>query len=126
MRAILNKISIVLVCYNSSFKIRKFLQKIPSETKIFIIDNSKDYSLKKMCRSKKNVKIYFKKNDGYGSSINFAAKKIKTPYFLVAQPDVKGIQKNSLIKFANLREFRRETILNFFLKLICPNIVLHY
>ena len=99
MRAILNKISIVLVCYNSSFKIRKFLQKIPSETKIFIIDNSKDYSLKKMCRSKKNVKIYFKKNDGYGSSINFAAKRIKTPYFLVVQPDVSGIRKSSLIKF---------------------------
>ena len=99
MKNILNKISIVLVCYNSSFKIKKFIQKIPNETKIYIIDNSKDYSLKKIFRSKKNVKIYFKKNDGYGSSINFAAKKIKTPYFLVAQPDVKGIQKNSLIKF---------------------------
>ena len=99
MRKILNKISIVLVCYNSSFKLKKFVQKIPNETKIFIIDNSKDYSLKKIFKSKKNVKIYFKKNDGYGSSINFAAKKIKTPYFLVAQPDVTGIKKSSLIKF---------------------------
>ena len=33
---------------------------------------------------------------------------------------------NTLIKFDNLREFSRETILTFFLKLICPNIVLHY
>ncbi len=99
MRKILNKISIVLVCYNSSFKLKKFVQKIPNETKIFIIDNSKDYSLKKIFRSKKNVKIYFKKNEGYGSSINFAAKRIKTPYFLVVQPDVTGIKKNSLIKF---------------------------
>ena len=56
MRKILNKISIVLVCYNSSFKLKKFVQKIPNETKIFIIDNSKDYSLKKIFRSKKNVK----------------------------------------------------------------------
>ena len=99
MKKILNKISIVLVCYNSSFKLKKFVQKIPNETKIFIIDNSKDYFLKKIFRSKKNVKIYFKKNDGYGSSINFAAKKIKTPYFLVVQPDVTGIKKSSLIKF---------------------------
>ena len=99
MKKILNKISIVLVCYNSSFKLKKFVQKIPNETKIFIIDNSKDYSLKKIFRSKKNVKIYFKKNEGYGSSINFAAKRIKTPYFLVVQPDVTGIKKNSLIKF---------------------------
>ena len=99
MRKILNKISIVLVCYNSSFKLKKFVQKIPNQAKIFIIDNSKDYSLKKKFRSKKNVKIYFKKNEGYGSSINFAAKRIKTPYFLVVQPDVTGIKKNSLIKF---------------------------
>jgi len=99
MRKILNKISIVLVCYNSSFKLRKFVKKIPNATKIYIIDNSKDYSLKKLFRNKKNVKIYFTKNDGYGSSINFAAKKINTPYFLVVQPDVSGIKKNSLIKF---------------------------
>jgi len=99
MKNILNKISIVLVCYNSSFKLKKFVQKIPNETKIYIIDNSKDYSLKKKFKNKKNIKIYFKKNDGYGSSINFASKKIKTPYFLVVQPDVNGIRKSSLIKF---------------------------
>ncbi len=99
MKNILNKISIVLVCYNSSFKLKKFIQKIPSETKIYIIDNSKDYSLKKKFKNKKNIKIYFKKNDGYGSSINFASNKIKTPYFLVVQPDVSGIRKSSLIKF---------------------------
>ncbi len=99
MRKILNKISIVLVCYNSSFKLKKFIQKIPNETTIYIIDNSKDYSLKKIFRNKNNVKIYFKNNDGYGSSINFAAKRIKTPYFLVVQPDVMGIKKSSLIKF---------------------------
>ena len=34
MKNILNKISIVLVCYNSSFKLKKFVQKIPNETKI--------------------------------------------------------------------------------------------
>ena len=99
MQSILSKISIVLVCYNSSFKLKKFIQKIPNEKKILIIDNSKDYSLKKKIKRKKNVKIYFKKNDGYGSSINFASKRIKTPYFLVVQPDVTGIRKNSLVKF---------------------------
>ena len=99
MKKILNQISIVIVCYNSSFKLKKFLQNIPIETKIFIIDNSKDYNLKKLFKKKKNINIFFKKNDGYGSSINFAAKKIKTPYFLVVQPDVTGIKKRSLINF---------------------------
>ena len=74
MKNILNKISIVLVCYNSSFKLRKFIKNIPFETKILLIDNSKDYSLKKNL-VKKNIKVFYKKNDGYGSSINFASKK---------------------------------------------------
>ena len=99
MKNILNKISIVLVCYNSSFKLKKFVKKIPIETKIYIIDNSKDYSLKKIFRNKKNVNIFYKKNDGYGASINYASKKINTPYFLVVQPDVTGINKKSLLKF---------------------------
>ena len=54
MRKILDKISIVIVCYNSSFKLKEFIQKIPNETKILIIDNSKDYLLKKLFGSKKS------------------------------------------------------------------------
>ena len=88
MKNTLNQISIILVCYNSSIKLKRFLKEIPKEIQVFIIDNSKDYILKKIFKNKKNIKIYFKKNDGYGSSINFAVKKIKTPYFLVVQPDV--------------------------------------
>ena len=101
MKNILKKISIVLVSYNSSFKIKKFIKNIPKETTIFIIDNSKDKTLKKLFGNKKNIKIYYKKNEGYSSSINFASKKISTPYFLVVQPDVSGINKNSLITFFN-------------------------
>ena len=99
MKKILKEISIVLISYNSSLKLKKFIKNIPKETKIYIIDNSKDYYLKKIFKDKKNIKIFFKKNNGYGSSINFAAKKLKTPYFLVVQPDVTGIDKQSLIKF---------------------------
>ena len=101
MKSILEKISIVLICYNSSFKLKKFLKNIPKETKVYLIDNSKDYSLKKLFGHKKNIKIYYKKNNGYGASINYAVKKIKTEYFFVIQPDVKGITKNSLITFYN-------------------------
>ena len=101
MKNILKKISIVLVSYNSSLKINKFINIEPKETKILIIDNSKDINLKKLFRNKKNVKIFYKKNEGYSSSINFATKKINTPYFLVVQPDVSGINKKSLITFFN-------------------------
>ena len=99
MKNILNKISIVLISYNSSVKLKKFIKYIPNEIKVLIIDNSKDFSLKKIFKNKKNIDVYFKNNDGYGSSINYASKKINTPYFLVVQPDVNGIKKNSLINF---------------------------
>ena len=99
MKNILNQISLVLVSYNSSSKLRKFIKNIPKEINILIIDNSKDFLLKRIFKKNKNIKIFFKNNQGYGSSINFAAKKINTPYFLVVQPDVSGINKKTLITF---------------------------
>ena len=98
MKEILKKITIVLISYNSSEKIKTFIKNIPRKTPIFIIDNSKDFKLKKIFKTNKNIKVYFKKNLGYGSSINYAVKKTKTPYFFVAQPDVTGIDENALIK----------------------------
>ena len=97
----IQKISIVLISYNSSKKLVKFIKNIPNQTPILIIDNSKDFELRKIFKKNKNISIYFKKNEGYGSSINYAVKKIKTEYFFVIQPDVKGITKNSLITFYN-------------------------
>ena len=102
MKNKLSQISIILISYNSSKKLIKFIDKIPKETPILIIDNSKDLKLKKIFRNKKNVSVYFKKNMGYGSSINFAAKKINTKYFFVIQPDVRGINKKALITFSGI------------------------
>jgi N-acetylglucosaminyl-diphospho-decaprenol L-rhamnosyltransferase len=95
----LKEITVVLIAYKSAIKIKRFVKNIPSSVKILIIDNSKDHNLKKIFKNKKNVKIYFKKNEGYGSSINYASKIIKTKYFLVVQPDVIGIKKTSLLSF---------------------------
>ena len=97
----IKKISIVLISYNSSKKLVKFIKNIPKQTPILIVDNSKDFELKKIFKKNKNISIYFKKNEGYGASINFAVKKISTEYFFVVQPDVRGITKNSLITFYN-------------------------
>ena len=71
----LKQISIVLISYNSSTKLIRFIKKIPKNSPILIIDNSKDFNLKKIFKKNKNIRIYFKKNMGYGSSINYAAKK---------------------------------------------------
>ena len=99
MKKKLKQITIVLISYNSSQKLIKFIKKIPKDSPVLIIDNSRDIILKKIFRKKRNVKVFFKKNMGYGSSINFAAKKINTEYFFVVQPDVSGVNKKSLITF---------------------------
>ena len=104
----LKQISIVLISYNSSTKLIRFIKNIPKNSPILIIDNSKDFNLKKIFKKNKNIRIYFKKNMGYGSSINYAAKKINTKYFFVVQPDVKGINKKALITFYNYAENLKE------------------
>ena len=52
------------------------------------------------------------------------------PIFLALKviffPKVIYFKTKTLIKFENLREFSREAIPIFFLKLICPNIFLNY
>ena len=68
----LKKITIVLISYNSSEKLKKFIINIPKKTPIYIIDNSNDKKLKKIFKKNKNVNVFFKKNNGYGSSINYA------------------------------------------------------
>ena len=100
----LKQISIVLISYNSSTKLKRFIRKIPKNSPILIIDNSRDFELKKIFKKNKNIKVYFKKNMGYGSSINYAVKRLKTKYFFVIQPDVRGIDKKALITFYNYAE----------------------
>ena len=89
----IKKISIVLISYNSSKKLVKFIKNIPKQTPILIVDNSKDFELKKIFKKNKNISIYFKKNEGYGASINYAVKKIKTEYFLLYSPMWRNYKK---------------------------------
>ena len=101
MKDKIKNVSIIIVTYNSSKKLVKLIKKIPYQSPILIVDNSNDQKLTKIFNKNKNITIYFKKNDGYGSSINYAAKKIKTEYFFVIQPDVSGIDENAIITFYN-------------------------
>jgi GT2 family glycosyltransferase len=97
---ILSNITIVLITYKSRDKVINFIKNIPKLSPIIIIDNSNDFKLKKKLIKKKNIRVYLKKkNTGYGSSINYACKKIKSKYFLAVQCDVEGINKKTLLNF---------------------------
>jgi GT2 family glycosyltransferase len=82
-------ITIIIITYNSNKEVISFIKGIPKIFKIVIVDNSNDQSLRLKFRDNKNIKIYFHKNNGFGTSLNFAVKKLKTQYFFQVSPDLK-------------------------------------
>jgi GT2 family glycosyltransferase len=89
-------LTIILPSYRSKKLILSHLKFLSKNYKIIVIENSYDTSLEKIIKSKyKNVEIYLKKNIGYGRAVNFAARKVKTKFFFVMNPDAK-IYKNTL------------------------------
>ena len=58
-----------------------------------------------------NIQVYLReKNLGYGSSVNYAVKKVKTNYFLAVQCDVEGINKKSLETFLLCQTSKRQVL----------------
>ena len=85
----MNKLlTIVIISYKSKKLILSHIKKFYNKFKIIIIENSSDEKFKKILKKNyKNVDIYLKNNIGYGRAVNFAAKKIKTKYFISMNPD---------------------------------------
>ena len=89
-------LTIILPSYRSKKLILSHLKFLSKNYNIIVIENSYDTSLEKIIKSKyKNVEVYLKKNIGYGRAVNFAARKVKTKFFFVMNPDAK-IYKNTL------------------------------
>ena len=85
----MNKLlTIVIPSYRSKRLILSHLKNLSKRFKIIIIENSYDKSLEKIIKKKySNVDIFLKKNLGFGRAVNFAAKKVKTRYFVSINPD---------------------------------------
>ena len=83
-----NKITIVIVLYNSSDIIFDCLKSL-TKFNILIVDNGKNSTYLKELGKRANIKIITKnKNLGYGRGINFAFEYIKTDFFFILNPDV--------------------------------------
>ena len=96
----ISNITVVLISHRSKNKVIKFLEGFSESTKIIIVENSEDFSIKdNLIIDKKNIKLIFSENKGYGSAINLARKSINTDYFIVCNPDVYGINETILEKF---------------------------
>lgn len=84
-----DQITIIIVTYKSDEIIYKFINKIPKKINVIVVENSKNLKLKKKLEKKyKNTKVYLRKNQGVGSSINFGVTKTKTKYFIHLSPDL--------------------------------------
>lgn len=82
-------LSIIIVTYKSDDIIYKFIRKIPKTIKVIIVENSKNFELKKEIEKKyNNIKVYLRKNKGVSSSLNFGVTKINTEYFIHLSPDL--------------------------------------
>ena len=82
-------VTVIIITYKSEKIIYDFIKKIPQNIKVIIIENSKNYYLKKEIGEKyKNIKVYLKDNNGVSVSLNFAVEKIETKYFLQISPDL--------------------------------------
>ena len=75
----MNKLlTIVIPSYRSSNILAKLLIILPRKYNIIIIENSFDNEFKlKVEKKYSNVKVYLKKNIGFGRAINFLQKKLK-------------------------------------------------
>tara|TARA_B110000483_G_C18056557_1_gene488664 strand:+ start:154 stop:1026 length:873 start_codon:yes stop_codon:yes gene_type:complete len=101
----MNKLlTVVIPTYRSEKLVLSHLKNLHKTYKIIIIENSYDKSLKNKIENKyKNVDIFLKKNIGFGRALNFAAKKVKTKYFISINPDATLFANTlkNLIKAAN-------------------------
>ena len=96
-------ITVVLISHKSKKKVLKFIENFSEKISVIVIENSADYTIKEdLNKIKKNVKLIFSENNGYGSAINLARKSVNTDYFIVFNPDVYDVSEDILKKFLDM------------------------
>ena len=99
----------IIVTYKSENIIDKCLRDLPKKSPKIIIENSKNFNLKKNLEKRyKNLKcIITKKNFGYGKSNNIGIKLAKTKYIFILNPDtkLKKVDFNKIVKILKNQEF---------------------
>ena len=82
-------ITVVITTFKSKKKIKKCLNSIDRQSKVLLIENSNDSSIKESIEKEfSNVEcILAGRNIGYGSANNIGLKKVTTKYALILNPD---------------------------------------
>jgi GT2 family glycosyltransferase len=122
MKNFIDKITFVIVCYNSGNIIKKCIKSINSKVKILIVENSNNYLIKKELEKKfSNVTVVIAgKNLGYGAGNNLGISKIKTPYAFILNPD-SFLKKNCINEL-----YKAVKLLDNKFKILAPNLISNY
>jgi GT2 family glycosyltransferase len=103
------EVTIIILCHKSKDLVINYIKSIFNKFEIIIIDNSNDIELIKIIQEHyPGVIIKNIDNDGYGAAINYGSKLVKTKYFLISNPDLSGINENSLNEFVNTAKFLKD------------------
>ena len=95
-------ITIIILTHKSKNLVIDYIKNIYKKFKIIIVDNSNDTKLKSIIESNyQDTEIHLISNNGYSNQINYGVKFVKTKYFLISNPDVKGIDEINILKFLN-------------------------
>ena len=90
-------ITVIIVSYKSDSRINSCLKKIDKKFNKIIIETSKDLKLKNYLEKKfTKTRVILSNNIGYGSAMNFGAKKANTKYIFMTTPDI--ILKNNTLE----------------------------
>ena len=122
MKNFIKKITFVIVCFNSRNIVKKCINSIDSKAKILVVENSKNYLIKKELEKKfENVTVVIAgKNLGYGAGNNLGISKIKTPYAFILNPD-SFLKKNCINEL-----YKVVTLLENKFKILAPKLINNY
>ena len=93
----------IIVSYKSKWIIENCIKSIEKKYKIIVVENSRDYKLKKILEKKyKNLKVIVNNhNNGFGQAANIGALKAKTKYLLFLGPDT-VLENKAITNISNI------------------------
>jgi GT2 family glycosyltransferase len=111
-------ITFVIVSFKSDNVIEKCVESISSNSKIIVVENSKNIFIKNYLEKKfSNVQVVISgENLGYGRGNNLGISKVKTKYAFILNPDA-YLEENSLKELCNIKN-----VLNDDFSIISPKI----
>jgi GT2 family glycosyltransferase len=98
-------VTIIILTYKSKNLTIDYIKNLYKKFKIIIVDNSKDTELETVIKNNyPDVDIHLISNNGYSTQINYGVNFVKTKYFLISNPDVRGINEIDIMRFLDVAE----------------------